>query len=99
MERNKAIAMLLLYRRLKRRRRKNRVHWVHPLNLNRNQVGAFYIRFDCLRIDSEKFFNYFRMSIETFDALHNSIKDSIQRHNTTFRECIQPVEMLAVAIR
>lgn len=99
MDREEAIAMLLLYRRLKRRRRKNRVYWVHPLNARRNEVGAFYILFDDLRNDSEKFFNYFRMSIATFDALHNTIKDSIQRHNTTFRDCIQPVEMLAVTIR
>lgn len=99
MERNQLLACLLLYRRLNKRRRRNRIYWVHPINTRRNEFGAFHVLFYELREDSEKFFNYFRMSKDTFDDLHAQIKNSIQHRNTSFRECIEPVQMLAVTIR
>jgi len=39
------------------------------------------------------------MSVSSFDEMHRRLKDSIQRRNSTMRNCIQPVEMLAVAVR
>nr|CAH7726047.1 unnamed protein product [Callosobruchus chinensis] len=39
------------------------------------------------------------MSITCFEELHGRIKDSIQRRNTKIRNCIQPVEMLAITLR
>lgn len=90
---------LLLYRRRKKRQRKNRLIWIHPINLRRKEVGAFYTLFEDLRNDDAKFFNYFRMSIKSFDELLVYLKDSIQRRNTQLRNCIQPVEMLAVTLR
>lgn len=89
---------MVLYRRLKKRK-KNRMQWIHPINMKRNEAGAFFVLFEDLRNDNDKFFNYFRMSMNTFDDLHVRIRDSIQRQNTSFRECIQPIEMLAVTIR
>jgi hypothetical protein len=47
----------------------------------------------------KSFFNSFRMSISTFDELHERLKDNLQRQNTKMRNCIQPVQMLAIAIR
>ncbi|KAG8224494.1 hypothetical protein J437_LFUL003217 [Ladona fulva] len=82
-----------------KKRRRNRMQWVHPINLKRNESGAFHVLFQELRNDPIKFYNYFRMSISTFDELHGRLKDSLQRHNTFFRECIQPTQMLVVAIR
>ena len=58
----------------------------------------FYTIFEGLR-DDEKFFNYFRMSVASLDELHERIKDVLQRQNTKMRNCIQPVEMLAVTLR
>jgi len=43
--------------------------------------------------------NYFRMLVSSFDKLHRRLEDSLQRRDTKMRNCIQPVEMLAVAIR
>nr|CAH7764970.1 unnamed protein product [Callosobruchus chinensis] len=54
----------------------------------RNEVGTFYTLFEQLRQDDTKFFNYFRMSITSFDELHGRIKDNIQRRNTKIRNCI-----------
>jgi hypothetical protein len=39
MDRNSVIALFLLYRRRKRRR--NRLHWVHPIIQKREEFGAF----------------------------------------------------------
>ena len=96
MDRNSIIA-LFLYRRRKRRR--NRLHWVHPIIQKREEFGAFYTLFGELRDDANKFFNYFRMSVSSFNEMHRRLKESLQRRNSKMRNCIQPVEMLAVAIR
>jgi hypothetical protein len=50
-----------------------------------------------LRDDANKFLNYFRMSVSSSDEMHRRLKDSLQRRNSKMN-CIQPVEMLAVAI-
>lgn len=98
MERQQLLAVLL-YRRRKRRQQRNRLVWIHPINLRRNEVGALCTLFEDLRNDEAKFFNYFRMSVSSFDELHGHIKDKIQRKNSQLRNCVQPVEMLAVTLR
>jgi hypothetical protein len=96
MDRNSIIALLLLYRRRKCRR--DRLHWVHPIIQKREEFGAFYELFGELRDDVNKFLNYFRMSVSSFDEIHRRLKDSLQRRNSEMRNCIQPVEMLVVAM-
>ena len=98
MDRRYIIAMWFLYRRY-RKYRQNRIHWVHPINEKREEAGLFYTLFEDLRNDEKKFYNYFRMSITTFDELHNRLKYDLQRQNTKMRNCIQPVQMLAITIR
>lgn len=98
MDRRRVIAMMILYRRIKRKRR-NRIMWIHPINMARKKFGAFYILFGQLREDAKKFFNYFRMSMSSFDELHQRLKESLQKQDTFMRECIQPIEMLSVTIR
>jgi hypothetical protein len=49
--------------------------------------------------DENKIFNYFRMSVFSLDELHHRLKENLERRNVKMRNCIQPVEMLAVAIR
>lgn len=98
MDREQVIALWILYRRRNRRQR-NRLHWVHPINLRREEVGIFYTLFEDLRNDDRKFFNYFRMSVGSFDELHGKLKNVLQRQNTQFRNCIQPIEMLAMTLR
>ena len=39
------------------------------------------------------------MLVSSFDKMHRRLEDSLQRHNTKMRNYIQPVEMLAIAIR
>ena len=91
------IQLLLYYRR--RKRRCNILHWVHPIIQKREEFGAFYTLFGELREDANKFFNYFRKSVSSFDEMHRRLKESLQCRNSKMRNCIQPVEMLAVAVR
>jgi hypothetical protein len=100
MDRERVIAMWYFHRRRKeKRRQQKRLHWVHPINQRREEVGLFHTLFEELRADENKFFNYFRMSASSFDELSALLKNSIQRQNTKMRNCIPPVQMLVIAIR
>jgi hypothetical protein len=96
MDRNSIIALFLLYWRRKRGR--NRLHWVHPIIQKREEFGAFYTLFGELQDDANRFFNYFQMSVSSFNEMHHRLKESLQHRNSKMRNCVQPVEMLAVAI-
>ena len=67
----------------------------------REEFGAFYTLFGKLQDDTNRVFNYFRMYeyVSFFDELDRRLKESLQRRNSKMRNCIQPVEMLAVAVR
>ena len=86
-----------MYRRRKRRR--DGLRWVHPVIKKIKEFIAFYKLVDELRHDANKILNYFRMSVSSFDELHRRLVESLQRRKSTMRNCIQPIEMLAVAIR
>jgi len=76
MNRKRIIAMWLLYRRLRlRRKQRVRKYRVHPINQQRNVMGTFKSLFEDLLADENNFFNYFRM------------KCSIRRQNTKMRDC------------
>ncbi|CAH2002123.1 unnamed protein product [Acanthoscelides obtectus] len=97
---NKRYLLGLLYLRRKyRQAKKVRQHWVHPLLTVRYLEGSFYTLFEKLRKDNSKFFNYFRMSIDTFDFIVERLLNSIKHQNTPMRACIPPKEMVAVTIR
>ena len=81
MNQGKIIALWLIHRRRKWRKR-NRLLWVHPINQRREEVGIFHTIFEGLRDAENKFFNYFRMSVASFDELHERLKDVLQRQNT-----------------
>ena len=85
--------------RIRRKRRLTRLLRGYPIIQKREDVGAFSTLFDELRDDAKKFLNYFQKSVSSFDESHRRLKDSLLRRNNKLRNCIQPVEMLAVAIR
>ncbi|CAI6357997.1 unnamed protein product [Macrosiphum euphorbiae] len=93
---------IFAYTALKIIREKKRVQrkwWVHPINSERLLHGDFYTLYSRLRADDVSFFNYFRMSLTSFDELFAKIKHKIIRQDTNMRSAIPPEEMLAITLR
>jgi hypothetical protein len=64
-------ALVVMWYFLKRRRKqvKKRKYWVHTILAERFTQGTFQTLIDELKSDETKFFNYFRMSMTSFDDL------------------------------
>nr|CAH7753037.1 unnamed protein product [Callosobruchus chinensis] len=92
--RNKIIAVTRL---IQRRREKQKRLWVHPIVSERLLVGAFVTLYSKLREDEIKFFNYFRMSIKSFDELHHKLENALKLSDTV-RVSISSVERLSVCL-
>ncbi|XP_025407183.1 protein ANTAGONIST OF LIKE HETEROCHROMATIN PROTEIN 1-like, partial [Sipha flava] len=92
-------SLTYLYLKQKRTKRELLQHWVHPINCERYTNGHYVKLYYKLREDSSKFFNYFRMSVRSFDELLLCIKNDIQLQNTNMRLAIQPEEMLVITLR
>lgn len=72
--------MYIVYKKcvLKKKRR----YWVHPYIDDRLTRGGFITLFSGLRQNPDKFFNYLRMSIQSFDELADKITDVIKSQDT-----------------
>lgn len=89
----------LLYRRYKRRRQRQREYWVHPILRDRLTHGSFVTLYPKLRQYGPKFFNYFRMSVKSFDELLSIIKADITGNSTILRDAVSPEEKLVITLR
>lgn len=95
-------ALLLYYYQMlckKKKKPRKRRMWVHPIISERNTAGGNVLLYKNLREHPEKFFNYFRMSIRSFDELHNILKDKISKTDTVLRRSITSEERLMVTLR
>lgn len=97
-ERKKRMLLIMIWHH-RRKLRRTRKFWVHPLLEKRQLLGEFVTLFHDMRENSSKFFNYFRMSIGSFDELCAKLQDDLQKEDTNMRNCIPPVEMVAVTLR
>ncbi|CAH1989618.1 unnamed protein product [Acanthoscelides obtectus] len=83
-----------IIRRLRARRdKKRRLCWINEILSRRNLLGEFHHLHDDLLNDPQKFFDYYRMSLETFQYILSAIESSIAKDS--FRETIRPVERLS----
>lgn len=73
--------------------------WVHPIVSERERKGIFHNLFFEIRQDEDKFFNYVRMSMTSFDELLNTIKPNVTKTNTRMRTCIPAEEKLLITLR
>ncbi|XP_025267834.1 protein ANTAGONIST OF LIKE HETEROCHROMATIN PROTEIN 1-like, partial [Camponotus floridanus] len=87
-----------LYLYLKRLKKfSGRRWWVHPLILERGQLGAYetvFLRYK--HTDHEKFFRFTRLTVEQFEELLTIITDDIQKHS--YREFLTPEFRLAITL-
>ncbi|XKL68274.1 hypothetical protein PGB90_003765 [Kerria lacca] len=90
--------LLACYYLLNTSKSRKRERWVHELMAVREKED-FKILFPHLVKDPKKFFNYFRMSHETFEELLAAIEPSITKQDTNMRNCITAKEKLAVTLR
>nr|CAI5817996.1 unnamed protein product [Callosobruchus analis] len=74
-------------------------HWVHPILRNRLSTSSYVKLYPSLRSHKPKFFNYFRMSIKSFDNLLLIIKNDIVADTNAVRYFISPEEKLIVTLR
>lgn len=89
------IALLL---RIKARKRRKK-YWVHPIVSQRLLKGQFYqIHHDLIEYP-RKFFQYYRMSKNSFDELLRTIESTITYQDTRFRKSIPAEERLSVTLR
>ncbi|XP_050354264.1 uncharacterized protein LOC126778588 [Nymphalis io] len=93
------LLLLLLRHRRRQRKRKTRSVWVEEILMYREQEGDFYTLYPRLRRSEKNFFNYFRMSIASFDELTSILKLSISRQDTVMRKSIPAEQRLAMTLR
>ena len=73
---------------------------MHCVNVARSVVGAFVTLYEELRRDEKEYFNYFRVSKDSFDELlNNRLNPLLYKQNTRMRDVISPTERLAVSLR
>jgi hypothetical protein len=78
MDVEEAVCVWVLYRRMKRRRQRYRKYWVHSILRNILTTSLYVTLYPRLRNYEPKFFNYFGMSIKSFDNLLELIKKKIK---------------------
>ena len=76
------VAGLLLLEDVERNKKTSlkRRWWTHPTLSHRLSIGNFHISFNNHRIYPEKFFQYYRMSVTSFDELLGLIGENIVKH-------------------
>lgn len=81
-----AVCLWAVHRRIRRRRQKEeRKYWVHPILKTRLSSSQYITLYPKLKDHDEKFFNYFRMSIKSFDELLDLIKNELEANEQAVR--------------
>lgn len=79
--------------------RNERKFWIHPFIADREDSGRFFDFYHKIRTYPEKFFEYYRMSIKSFDELLMKLRGSLTKQITRFRTPISAEERLTVTLR
>jgi len=79
--------------------RREREFWVHPFNKSREENERFKKFYLDIRQYPQKFFEYYRMSIQSFDELLENVRPHITKKITPFRNPVSAEERLTLTIR
>jgi hypothetical protein len=91
----KEVLMLaLLHKRIYKKKRRHR-YWVQLSLCTRLEPGQFYTLFYELRKEENELFQYFRMSLKSFDGLLSLLQEEICGLETNMRRCVLLAERLA----
>lgn len=71
----------------------------HPVLGNRLKTGQFHVMFQDHRRYPDKFFQYYRMSVSSFDELLSAVSDKIMKQDTNMKKSIHPAERLVITLR
>lgn len=73
--------------------------WVHDINKSRSSYGEFNVLYKQLRNFDDKFYEYLRMTRETYDLLPSKVKGKLTHLDTHLRKSISAEERLVVTLR
>ncbi|CAH1972426.1 unnamed protein product [Acanthoscelides obtectus] len=93
------LALLLYIRRKRKLKRKRKQWWIHPYLADRTKKGQFINIYEGLRRYPDKFFNYVRMSMRSFDELLTLCRYDLLKQDTILRKSVSPEEKLFVTLR
>ena len=83
---------------IKQKKKKEKI-WARPFISNRNESGVFVKLYEDLLKYPEKFFNYVRMSLTSFDELLSLCRDDLTKQDTMLRKSVSPEDKLFVTLR
>lgn len=72
---------------------------VNSHNEQREQCGEFHVLYEELRGCPDKFFEYTKMSVETFDYILENIESELTTIDTNFKKSITAIEKLFLTLR
>lgn len=73
--------------------------WVHNINSERPVFGKFHHLFAKLTAHPDKFREYFRMTLDTFNYIEKKIMPVVEKMLTNWRKPISVKERLAITLR
>lgn len=83
-----------------RKRRESRRFNVHPILRDRMTQSMFITLYPKLREHNENFFNYFRMSVTSFDDLLKLIQDDLTPNRIyVLKDTVSAEEKLVITLR
>lgn len=72
---------------------------VHEFNKRREELGEFNNLYRQARLYDDKFFEYLRMTKESFDLLLHKLEDKLTKVTTNFKEPISAEQRLVITLR
>ena len=75
-----------------------RAMWVHPIYQNREEHGEYFTLYREYHQYDDKFFGWYRMSVEKFNELFDKLEPALRKKTMNFLEPICAEEMLVVTI-
>ena len=84
---------------IKQKKKKKEKIWARPFISNRSKSGVFVKMYEDLLKYPEKFFNYVKMALASFDELLSLCRDDLTKQDAVLRKSVSPEEKLYVTLR